>query len=196
MLRKVLVPCTKRLPTVIPPVDEALVKKRAVVDAVEAKKLVDVLLVIKPSVLNKLVEVLLVSTEEDAKIFSVYVLRNLSALVPRERVTSVVGRISPATVRRDVVVVAKVEVPDTARVLRRAVTAKRLEVVALVVDALITKRLVVVALVPVALVKKRLPTVRPPVEEATRKERLVVLAYTEANKVVVALSITEEEALR
>jgi hypothetical protein len=39
MLRKVLVPCTKRLLTVSPLVDEALVKKSAVVDAVEAKKL-------------------------------------------------------------------------------------------------------------------------------------------------------------
>ncbi len=76
------------------------------------------------------------------------VFKKRRALVPRDRVTSVVGRISPATFTRVAVVVANVEVPVAKRVLvvsppvLEATVKKRL-----VVDAVVAKRLVAVALV-------------------------------------------------
>jgi hypothetical protein len=82
-----------------------------------------------PWVANKVpVVVLLVKRDEEAKIFCVKRLRNLRALDPRDLVISVVGSMSPATLRRDRVVVAKVLVPRT---------LKSPEAVRLVVEALV-----------------------------------------------------------
>ena len=59
------------------------------------------------------VVVLLVKVEEVAKMFCAKRLRKRRALEPRDLVISVVGSMSPATLRRDSVVVANVEVPST-----------------------------------------------------------------------------------
>jgi hypothetical protein len=79
------------------------------------------------SVAKKLVEVAFVITEDVAKIFCEKRLRKRRALVPRDRVISVVGRMSPARLRRDSVVVARVLVPST---------LKRPAIVSFVVEAL------------------------------------------------------------
>jgi hypothetical protein len=63
---------------------------------------------------KKLVEVELVITEEDAKMFCTNRFRNLFRLVPSEYVTSTVGDRSDP--RDAIVVVAKVVVPVTVRV--------------------------------------------------------------------------------
>ena len=65
------------------------------------------------------VVVLFVKREEEAKIFCAKRLRKRSALDPRDRVISVVGRMSPLTLRREREVVARVLVPST---LKREVT--------------------------------------------------------------------------
>jgi hypothetical protein len=68
-----------------------------------------------------------VKVEEVAKMFCAKRLRKRRALEPRDLVISVVGRMSPLTLRRESVVVARVLVPST---LKSAV------VVRLVVEAL------------------------------------------------------------
>ena len=98
------------------------------------------------------VVVLLVKVEDVAKIFWEKRLRKRRALEPRDLVISVVGRMSPATLRRERVVVAKVEVPST---LKSAV------VVRLVEDALLS----VVCPDTVAVVAKSVPTVPTVVDE-------------------------------
>ena len=65
------------------------------------------------------VEEALVITEEDAKMFWVKRLRKRKAFDPRDRVISVVGRMSPDRLRRERDVVARVLVPST---LKREVT--------------------------------------------------------------------------
>jgi hypothetical protein len=71
-------------------------------------------LVNTPCVAKRLpVVVELVKVEDVAKKFCVKALRKRKALDPRERVISAVGRMSPAMLVRDRVVVANVEVPAT-----------------------------------------------------------------------------------
>ena len=70
------------------------------------------------------VEEALVITEEDAKMFWVKRLRKRKALDPRDRVISVVGRMSPDRLRRERDVVARVLVPST---LKREVTVSFVE---------------------------------------------------------------------
>jgi hypothetical protein len=72
------------------------------------------------SVAKKLEDVALVTTEEDAEIFSTNKLRNLFKGDPIEYIPSKLGRISctvevPVTKREVIVVVASVEVPVTER---------------------------------------------------------------------------------
>ena len=57
----------------------------------------------------------LVMTDDDAYTFCEKRLMKRSALDPRERVASVVGRMSPVRLRSERVVVARVEVPVTAK---------------------------------------------------------------------------------
>ena len=80
--------------TVRPPVVEAFVKLPCVAKRVP-------------------VVVLLVKSEEVAKMFCEKRLRKRRALDPRDRVISVVGRMSPATLRSEREVVARVLVPRT-----------------------------------------------------------------------------------
>ena len=102
----------KRLPVVSPPVEDASVKQRVgTVRALVEDARLKVRLDVEAFVVKRFVEVLLVTTEEEAQMFCVKRLRKRRALVPRERVISVVGRISANVL----IVLQKKDAPVTER---------------------------------------------------------------------------------
>ena len=119
------------------------------------------------------VVVLLVIREEEAKIFWVKRLRKRRALDPRDRVISVVGRMSPAMLRSERDVVARVLVPRT---LKREVTVWFVEEELARVDCPATERVPPITTAP--------DVVRAVVEARPKDDRPVTLRLPERERLV------------